>query len=122
VGVGASAPRGGRGRALALLAAGGLAGAALFVAVAGLNPFLHPVYGKGGPLTILDPPRAGDVVRWAAFTLYQFPLALPLAAWGAGQALSADLPLAAALLLVALGDVGFALCFRLPDQYVFYLP
>src|SRR5262249_17198478 len=39
VGVGAMAPRGQRLRALVLMGLGGLAGAALFVAIAGLNPF-----------------------------------------------------------------------------------
>ena len=89
---------------------------------AGLNPFLHPVYGKGGPLTILEPPRATELARWAAFTLYQFPFALLLAARGAWRTAREDRSLALALGLVALGDVAFTLSFRVADQYVFYLP
>src|SRR6185295_13870983 len=82
LGVWLGAPKEARVRSLALLAAGGIAGGLVFVAVAGLNPFLHPVYGKGGPLTILELPRAVDIVRWVAYTLYQYPLGVVLALVG----------------------------------------
>jgi len=85
-------------------------------------PFLHPVYGKGGPLTILEAPRAVELLRCAAYTLYQFPLGLPLALWGVWRMARTDASLALALGLVALGDFAFTLAFRVPDQYVFFLP
>src|SRR5262249_37824871 len=122
VGVWASAPQGRRVRALALFLGGWVAGVALFVVRVGLQPVLHPEYGRGGPLSILSPPGPRDVVRWAAFTLYQFPLAGPLVAWGLRRTLREDPALAWALLLVALGDVGFGLCFHVADQYVFFMP
>src|SRR5262249_52310120 len=122
VGVWASAPQGRRVRALALFLGGWVAGVALFVVRVGLQPVLHPEYGRGGPLSILSPPGPRDIVRWAAFTLYQFPLAGPLVAWGLRRTLREDPALAWALLLVALGDVGFGLCFHVADQYVFFRP
>src|SRR5262245_23670915 len=122
VGVWAGTPRAHRVRALAALALGGLAGAAVFVAVAGLNPFIHPVYGKGGSFSMLDVPRIVDLVRAAAFTLYQYPLALPFAIYGLIEMSREAAPLAWSLGLVALGDFAFTLCFGVPDQYVFYLP
>ena len=122
VGVWASAAPGRRLHALALFLGGWLAGLGLFLGRAGIEPVLHPMYGHGGPFSILSPPAGRDVVRWAAFTLYQFPLAAPLVAWGVRRTLRQDAALAWALLLVALGDVGFGLCFHVPDQYVFYMP
>ncbi len=122
VGVSASAPRGTRIRAVSTLLAGWLVGCSLFIARAGLGPILHPIQGGGGPLSILSFPRPVDVLRFAAFTAYQFPLAGPLVLWGAWRTRREDPTLALTLVLIALGDIAFGLCFQVPDQYVFYLP
>lgn len=58
----------------------------------------------------------------AGFALYQFPLSLPLV-WPGWRLLWHRSRWAAGFLGVAwLGDVVFALLFRAPDQYVFFLP
>jgi len=115
-------PPGRRVRNLGWFVGGWLVGLAVFLGVSGLGPFLHPVKGKGGPLSILSLPDAKDLVRCVAFAAYQFPLAGPWVVWGAWRTWRDDVPLALTLTTIALGVIGFALCFRVPDQYVFYLP
>jgi hypothetical protein len=122
LGVWWSSPRGRRVRNLVALAAGGLVGLAVYVAVSGVDSFVHPVHGGGGPLSIFTVPRVIDIVRCVVFVAYQFPLSGPLLLWGAWRMWHDDVALAATLTAIALGDLGFALCFRVPDQYVFYLP
>lgn len=122
LGVWCCSPAGRRVRNSALFTSGWLVGFGVFVAVSGLEPLRHPMHGGGGPLSILSPPRIKDLFLCIAFAAYQYPISSPLVVWGAVQAWHDDPPIAATLTAVALGDVGFALSFHVPDQYVFYQP
>lgn len=103
---------------------------AIVAAAAGLLPYLLLGDGQPGPagaslprlwagLTSL---RGRDIVLWAGFLGYQFLLTLPLGLSGLARLWQTERRVLLFLGLVFLGNVGFALVFHVPDQYVFYLP
>jgi hypothetical protein len=91
------------GAVTALLWSGALAtGAAALPGVAGLGP--------------------RDLVLWIGFLAYQYLLALPLGVFGFVHLWRQDRVTGVFLSLLFAGNVCFALLFRVPDQFVFYLP
>jgi hypothetical protein len=98
--------------------------------LAGLSPylFLQVPAAMGEPyallLSVLNPftMERGDLIRGLLYTLYQFPLGVAAAAWGAAWLWRERRPEAVFLVLTFAGAAGFAASFHVRDQYVFYLP
>lgn len=113
-------PRARRAALAALAAAGLVAVVALVVAGAWGAPLLDLLR----TIQTYRPrlPGARDALLMPAYLLYQFPLSLPLAAFGAHRIWQLTRTLLAGLAFIYLGNVALILGLNVRDQFIFFLP